>query len=145
MTTSVRATSTELTGGAGFTHEDTVVAYYLTALLREDRAAGQRGIVTSVAIQQSGNGHPMDDLVVEFEDSADKRLLALQVKRSLRITANNEDFREIMAAADATRNTAGFGESYAYGFATEQVAIDRFRGLNRVIDWAKASQNPDDF
>jgi hypothetical protein len=141
----VRATSTELTGGAGFTYEDTVVAYYLTALLREDRAAGQSGIVTSVAIQQSGNGHPMDDLVVEFDDSADKRLLALQVKRSLRITANNEDFREIMAAVGATRNAAVFGESYACGFATEQVAIDRFRGLNRLIDWAKASPDPDDF
>jgi hypothetical protein len=145
MTTSVRATSTELTGGTGFTYEDTVVAYYLTALLREDRAAGQSGVVTSVAVQQSGNGHPMDDLVVEFEDSADRRLLALQVKRSLRITANNEDFREIIAAADATRNAAVFGVSYVYGFATEQVAVDRFRGLNRIIDWAKASPNPDDF
>src|SRR5450631_3189088 len=69
MTTGVRATSTELTGGAGFTYEDTVVAYYLTALLREDRAAGQSGVVTSVAVQQSGNGYPMDDLVVEFEDN----------------------------------------------------------------------------
>ena len=124
-----RATSTELTGGAGFTYEDTVVAYYPAALLREDRAAGQSGVVVSVAVQQSGNGHPMDDLVVEFQDSADRRLLALQVKRSLRITANNEDFREIMAAADATRNAAAFGESYVYGFATEQVAVDRFRGL----------------
>lgn len=145
MTETVRATSTELTGGAGFTYEDTVVAYYLTALLREDRAAGQSGVVTSVAVQQSGSGHPMDDLVVEFEDSTDKRLLALQIKRSLRITANNEDFRSIMAAVDATRNAAIFEESYAYGFATEQVAIDRFRAINRIIDWAKASPNPDDF
>jgi hypothetical protein len=145
MTASAKATSTELTGGAGFTYEDTVVAYYLAALLREDRAAGQSGVVTSVAVQQSGNGHPMDDLVVEFEDSADRRLLALQIKRSLRITANNEDFREIMATAGATRNAAVFGESYVYGFATEQVAVDRFRGLNRIIEWAKASPNSDDF
>lgn len=87
----------------------------------------------------------MDDLVVEFEDNADRRLLALQVKRSLRITANNEDFREIMAAADATRNAAVFGQSYVYGFATERVAVDRFRGLNRIIEWAKAGPNPDDF
>ena len=86
-----KATSTELTGGAGFTYEDTVVAYYLAALLREDRAAGQSGGVVSVAVQQSGHGHPMDDLVVEFEEGADKRILALQVKRSLRITANNEE------------------------------------------------------
>ncbi|WP_028207669.1 hypothetical protein [Paraburkholderia nodosa] len=29
-----KATSTEITGGAVFTYEDTVVAYYLVALLR---------------------------------------------------------------------------------------------------------------
>ncbi|TWB02412.1 hypothetical protein [Bradyrhizobium stylosanthis] len=86
MTPSIKATSTELTGGAGFTYEDTVVAYYLTALLREEHAAGQSGVVISVAVQQSGHGHPMDDVVVEFEDTAGKRPLALQVKRSLRIT-----------------------------------------------------------
>jgi len=40
----VQATSTELTGGAGFTYEDTVVAYYLAALLREERAAPLNGI-----------------------------------------------------------------------------------------------------
>ena len=34
-----QATSTELTGGPGFTYEDTVVAYYLAALLRP-RMAG---------------------------------------------------------------------------------------------------------
>ncbi len=60
--------STELTGGAGFTYEDTVVAYYLSSLLRRERAAGQTGFVTSVAVQQQGHGNPMDDLVVEFDD-----------------------------------------------------------------------------
>jgi hypothetical protein len=37
-------TSTEIAGGAGFTYEDTVVAYYLAALLREDWAAPIEGI-----------------------------------------------------------------------------------------------------
>ena len=63
-----KAPSTELTGGAGFTYEDTVVAYYLAQLLRRERAAGQAGVVTSVAVQQQGHGNPMDDLVVEFDD-----------------------------------------------------------------------------
>ncbi|TAI67398.1 AAA family ATPase [Bradyrhizobium sp. Leo170] len=145
MTPSIKATSTELTGGAGFTYEDTVVAYYLTALLREEHAAGQSGVVVSVAVQQSGHGHPMDDVVVEFEDNIGKRPLALQVKRSLRITANNEDFRQIMAAAVDSRGAAGFTETYAYGFATEQVAQDRFRALSRIVDWAKASPSAVDF
>jgi hypothetical protein len=62
-----QAPSTELTGGAGFTYEDTVVAYYLAALLREERAAPLNGIVKSVAVQQDGHGHPMDDIIVELE------------------------------------------------------------------------------
>jgi hypothetical protein len=39
-----RGPSTEIAGGAGFTYEDAVVAYYLAALLREDRAAPIEGI-----------------------------------------------------------------------------------------------------
>ena len=62
-----QATSTELRGGAGFTFEDMVVAYSLVALLREEGAAGQNGIVTSVAVQQVPD-HPMDDVVVEFTE-----------------------------------------------------------------------------
>lgn len=145
MVTSKKATSTELTGGTGFTYEDTVVAYYLTALLRGDRASGQRGTVISVAVQQSGNDHPMDDLVIEYDDHAGRRSLALQVKRSIRITANNEDFKQVMAAAVATRGSSHFDEHYVYGFVTEHVALDRYRALDRIIKWAKASPFPADF
>jgi hypothetical protein len=81
-----QATSTELTGGAGFTFEDLVVAYYLAALLREERALGQSGIVSSVAVQQ-GSAHPMDDLIVEFDEDGTTRTLGLQIKRHVRITA----------------------------------------------------------
>ena len=70
-----QATSTELTGGAGFTYEDTVVAYYLAALLREERAAGLNGVVKTVAVQQGGHGHPMDDIIVEFDDDGARREL----------------------------------------------------------------------
>ena len=75
--------STELTGGAGFTYEDTVVAYYLAHLLRRERAAGQPGIVTSVAVQRQGHGHPMDDVIVTLDDAGTNKSLDLQVKRSL--------------------------------------------------------------
>ena len=101
-----QATSTELTGGAGFTYEDKVAVYYLAALLREERAAGQSGIVTSVAVQQA-RVNPMDDVIVEFKDDGTRRVLSLQVKRQLRITGavSNTDFRDILAAAAATRQT----------------------------------------
>jgi hypothetical protein len=144
----LQATSTELTGGAGFTYEDTVVAYYLSALLREEHAAGQDGVVTSVAVQQAGHGHPMDDIVVEFDDSTGRRGLGLQVKRQLRISAasTNTDFREVMAAAVATRASAQFQrDRYAYGFVAEHIAVDPLRSLNRLINWSKASPNGSDY
>lgn len=142
------STSTELTGGAGFTYEDTVVAYYLAALLREEHAAGQSGIVKGVAVQQAGHGHPMDDLIVEFDDAGIRRRLSLQVKRQLRIraAASNTDFREIMAGAVATRATANFQcDLDCYGFVTEHVAVEPFRSLNRLIEWAKSDITGDDF
>jgi hypothetical protein len=145
MATTTKSTSTELTAGAGFTYEDTVVAYYLAALLREEHAAGQSGVVVSVALQQASHGHPMDDLVVEFADGAGRCVLALQAKRALRVTAKNEDFRAIVTAAVATRASHVVDDRYAYGFVVEHVATDRYRALNRIIDWAKASPSAHDF
>lgn len=142
------ATSTELTGGAGFTYEDTVVAYYLAALLCQDHAPGLDGKVVSVAVQREGHDHPMDDIVVEFQDTAGKRALGLQAKRLLRITsaASNRDFRDIMAAAVATRASEGFRKDRdAYGFVAEQTADGRLRSLKRLIEWAKASPDGADF
>ncbi|WP_169304644.1 hypothetical protein [Afipia carboxidovorans] len=100
--------STELTGGAGFSYEDTVIAYYLAQLLRRERAAGQAGFVTSVAVQQQGHGNPMDDMVVGFNDVGTKRVLGLQIKRSVTISSaeSNEEFRGIITAAAKTQALA---------------------------------------
>ena len=82
-----QATSTELTGGTGFAYEDTVVAYYLASLLREERAAGLNGVVKTVAVQQAGHGCPMDDIIIELDDGGSPRRLNLQVKRKIQISA----------------------------------------------------------
>jgi hypothetical protein len=142
------ATSTELTGGAGFTYEDTIVAYYLAALLREERAAGLNGVVKTVSVQQRGHGHPMDDIVVEFNEGGAQRRLSLQAKRRIQISAaaTKADFRDILSRAVATRGTSDFqADLDAYGFVVENVAVGRFRTLNRLIDWAKSSPTGEDF
>ena len=143
-----QSSSPELTGGAGFTYEDSVVAYYLAALLRQETAAGQEGTVTSVAVQQAGNGHPMDDVIVEFKDDYSRRRISLQVKRQITISAaaSNADFREIIAKAVATRARPDFQPDLdVYGFAVENVATQSFRTLNRLIDWAKSSPTGENF
>ena len=96
-------------------------------------------------MQQAGHGQPMDDLIVEFVDNAGQRILGLQIKRQLTISAakSNEDFRSVMAAAVASFQRNDFQrERDAFGFVVEHVNDSRFRSLSRLIDWAKAS--PDD-
>jgi hypothetical protein len=138
--------STELTGGAGFTYEDKVVAYYLTQLLGRQRAAGQAGLVTSVAVQQQGHGNPMDDLVVEFDETGTKRVLGLQIKRSVTISGADEDFRAIAAAAVKTQalNTFVKGAD-SCGFIVEHVTDATLRTLNRLIEWAGDSPTGAEF
>jgi hypothetical protein len=140
--------STELTGGAGFSYEDMVVAYYLSSLLRRERAAGQAGFVTSVAVQQQGHGNPMDDLVAEFDDAGARRVLSLQFKRSVTISGavSNDEFRGIIAAAVKTQALGSFTKKAdACGFVVEHVNADTFRSLTHLIDWAKASDAGADF
>jgi hypothetical protein len=144
----VAATSTEITGGAGFTYEDAVVAYFLTALLREETAAGQTGTVTRVAVQQARHGEPLDDIIVDTTIDDEPRRLSLQVKRAVEISAapSNEHFREIVRHALETRAKSDFRPRVdRYGFAVEHVAEAKFRGLNRLIDGAKSSPAGNDF
>jgi hypothetical protein len=138
--------STELTGGTGFTYEDTVVAYYLAHLLRREGAAGQPGVVTSVAVQQQGHGNPMDDPVVEFDDAGMRRALGLQIKRNVTISGNNEEFRGIIRAAAKTQALTTFTkDADNCGFVVEHVTADTLRTLKRLIDWAGASDFSADF
>ncbi|MGE0524900.1 MAG: AAA family ATPase [Variibacter sp.] len=138
--------STELTGGAGFTYEDTVVAYYLAHLLRHERAAGQPGIVTSVAVQRQGHGHPMDDVIVGLDDAGTKKSLDLQVKRSVTISGTDKQFKEIVTAAVKTQGSEAFVKgSDASGFIVEHVTDTTFRSLSRLISKANASPDAKDF
>jgi hypothetical protein len=140
-----QATSTELTRGAGFTYEDKVVAYYLAALLRGERAMLQRGTVSSAAVQQAGHGQPMDDLIVEFRDTDGRRTLGLQVKSTITVSgaATNRDFRDVLNRARETWEAPGFrSDRDAYGYIVENAAEAGQRSLSRLIDWAVSSPTP---
>ena len=139
--TTMQATSPELTGGAGYTYENTVVAYYLAALLREESAAGQAGIVTGVAVQQATT-FPLDDVVVRFDHQGADRLLSLQVRREVVISGavSNDRFRGILQSAAATLVDPKFkAGTDAYGLVVEYAAQRRLRDLNRLIELARTS------
>ena len=143
-----RSRSTELTGGGGFTYEDSVVAYYLASLLRKENAPGIDGAVSRVAVQQKAQDEPMDDLIVDTLVNDETRRLSLQVKRSLTISnsTSNADFREIVDTAKATRAKSNFRTGLdRYGFVTCEVGINRFRSLERIINWARSSDSASHF
>src|SRR4051812_23991515 len=77
--------SPELTGGSGFTYEDSVAAVYAAALLSETTAPGLPGRqVKRLSVQHGSLGHPLDDLIVEGVGADGVRMrLSLQVKRRL--------------------------------------------------------------
>ena len=143
-----RRASSELTGGAGFTYEDSVVGYFLTALLRAVPATSGHGTVIRVAVQQRAAGHPLDDIVVDTQDARGERQLSLQVKRSLTISAaaRNRDFLEIVADCRTTRSDPNFqiGRD-AYGFVAQYVAQRRVRNLCRIVELANATTNAAEF
>lgn len=141
-----RAAPTELTGGAGFSYEDWVAAYYLAALLKEEGAAPQLGAVVSVAVQQAGHGHPMDDVIVGFSSDGGSATVGLQVKRRLTLSAADRDFADVIAKVVATRKSPTFDVRHdRYGLAAEHISDRTFRSLERLIDWAKASPTGDHF
>ena len=141
-----RSRSSKLTGGEGFTYEDLVVAYYLTALLREETAMGTRGHVVRVAVQQHRQGEPMDDLVVEAEEAGARATISLQVKSNVVISQNDAEFKAIIAEAVATRKKPDFRIGLdRYGCVAETVAVGRFNSLDNIIRRAAASTNGAEF
>lgn len=146
MTDKKKARSSELTGGEGFTYEDSVAVLYLTALLRQEAGPATRGAVVRVAVQQKRKGEPLDDLIVDAEDTAGRSRLSLQVKRSVTATSKNADMREILREAVETRAKPDFRVGVdRYGFATRKISIDGLEALTRIIGFATASTNGEEF
>lgn len=138
-------TSPELTGGAGFTYEDAVTAYYLVALVGGTTAAGLTSrVVERVAQQQADFGEPLDDVIVDALGQADGTAMrmSLQVKRELTISSapSNRDFREIVQRSWETLQKPDFREHVdRVGAITGSVAEETFRSFTTVCEWARAS------
>jgi len=136
--------SPELAGGAGFKFEDEVSGVYLASLLTRTSAPGTGDrVVTRVALQQREFGEPLDDLIVDSAglDGGEARL-SLQVKSSLTISAatSNSDFRDVVRDALATLRKTNFRYGTdRFGVVTGNVATQKARTLNQLIDFARNS------
>ena len=143
-------TSPELAGGAGFTFEGAVAAYYLTALLAEGHAPGIADrTVTRVALQQRDFGQPLDDVIVDLvAPDGNPATLSLQCKRKLVISdaRTSSDFREVIRDAWATLSLPGFREGVdRFGAAVGEVAMGPGRAMRALCEAARGSPELADF
>lgn len=139
-----RPHSPELAGGAGFTFEDAVGAYYLSSMLDEGYAAGiESRVVSRVAFQQRNFKQPLDDVIVDFRDQrGELARLSLQVKRELTVSAaaSNEDFRDVVRDCWLTYKKADFRKNVdRYGAAVGDIAKDKARDLIFLCEMARES------
>ena len=142
--------SPELAGGEGFTFEGDAAAFYLSALLAEAYAPGiEDRTVVGVSVQQRDFGEPLDDVIVDFEDSSRAPArLSLQVKRSLTISdaKTNKDFRDIIRDSWATLKKTDFRLNVdRYGAAVGTITPNKERALKTLCDWARESLTASDF
>lgn len=142
--------SPELAGGAGFTYEGEVAAFYLSSLLAQAFAPGINDrVVCSVSVQQRDFGEPLDDVIVEFRSATGELArLSLQVKRSLTISnaKSNSDFREVIHDSWATLTKHNFRHGIdRYGAAVGAVAPSKAEAMNKLCEFARESQTTDHF
>lgn len=141
--------SPELTGGAGFTFEDAVAAYYMAALLAERSAPGTgSGATVRIALQRGAVGEPLDDIVVTSEGPDGGGVLGLQVKRAFAFSAraSNSDFFEVVKRGWATLDDPARDLSRVrIGVAADEIDDDQYRQVRTVCEWARLSPDAADF
>lgn len=140
--------SPELTGGAGFTFEDAVVAWYLVALLTERPGRGLKDAVTRVSVQRGALGQPLDDLILEARTTSGVVGMALQVKRTFVFKANaaNSDFFEVIERSHRTIQAPAFQVGFdRVGVATDSIDLAHARQVRTLCEWARDSADCADF
>jgi hypothetical protein len=135
------ARSTLPTGGGGYTYEDAVGAWFLAALVREEAAVGSEGHIVRMAVQQHSRGEPMDDLIIDSVQESENHRLSFQIKSSLVVSSNDDDFKDIIAQSLAARATPQFVPGrHRYASSpgrSETIVSSRLGAIFNVLDPAR--------
>jgi hypothetical protein len=132
------------TGNAGPQFEAKVGAFYALSLLAGGEPRGLPGAVTrTVAFQQRGSGHPLDDVIVQA-DNADgsPATLEIQAKRTLTFTASDDEFKDVVSQIWQAAQKPEFGTTrYELAVATARTTTRVEHSCQEVLHWAR--QLPD--
>lgn len=137
------------TGGEGTFFEQHVNAYWLALLLVESvPPIFLRTTIQEVNFQTKHLGWATDDvLIIARTGSGELRRLAGQVKKSLTISANDDDFGEVITDAwtDFNNGTLFSKDGDAVIFITQLGTTALLRHFVSLLDCARASSTPADF
>ncbi|MGH8657251.1 MAG: hypothetical protein ACREV4_01835 [Gammaproteobacteria bacterium] len=113
-------------------------------MLGEGYAPGvENRTVCLVTLQQRNFGEPLDDVIVDFRDTAaEEARLSLQVKSGLTVSAakSNTDFREVIRDCWLTYQKPEFRKGIdRYGAAVGDIAKNKARALKSLCELARDS------
>lgn len=90
--------STFLSGGGGFTYEDHIGAFYLSALLKDGYIFGLNNCkIEKISFQQANQYNPLDDFVLEGTNGIQKAKLSLQAKHNISF-GENKEFKNVISS-----------------------------------------------
>ena len=137
----MKASSPASTGPAGPLFETQVGAYYLLSLLIGLEPRGLPSTrIERVEFQRAGEGYPLDDIVIHACGAdGSSAVLEIQVKRSLRFTLANREFRKAAAQIARASQKPEFLETrhYELAIAVERAYLGVQGSYREVLDWAR--------
>lgn len=144
-----RVSSPASTGGAGPYFEQHVAAYWLALLLvRAIPPILHDCLVVEVDLQTEHLGWRTDDfLIIGQNGSGQQRKLAGQVKRSITVSAGDDEFKKALQDY-----WADFNNPQQFSPPTDRFALVTLRGTNTLLehfagllDCARAARDADEF
>jgi len=132
------------TGNAGPYFEAKVGAFYLLSLLAASEPRGLPGAtVRTVELQRRVDEHPLDDVIVQaINADGSPATLEIQVKRSLKFTASDLEFRDVVGQiADAAKKPEFKTQRYELAVAIARTTTRIEFVCQEVLHWAR--QLPD--
>ncbi|MDE0305658.1 MAG: hypothetical protein OXI87_12395 [Albidovulum sp.] len=136
--------SPRATGPAGGQFEAKVGTHYALALLARTEPFGLPGaIVDRIEFQRSGQGHPLDDVIVRGATlSGEQRCLEIQVKRSMSFTKNDANFASIVEGIVKARKTE---PSRRFAAAIERTTGAIENGVQEALELAQRTVDASEF
>ena len=136
----MKASSPASSGPAGSHFEGQVGAHYLLSLLTRTEPRGLPGSMSDrVAFQRGAEGHPLDDIIVRAHNGdGTSATLEIQVKRGLKFTPSDSEFRKVVAQiAAASHRSDFFTTRYELAIAVARSSHKIDGPYQDVLTWAR--------